>query len=369
MLIVAHLDMDAFFASIEERDKPYLKGLPISVGSDPDGGKGRGVVSTANYAARKYGIGSALPITRAWKYSQEAKERGEPECIFITPHHGKYGKVSRKVFAIVRKHVKNIEQVSVDEAYLDLSFCGDMQEAEKLAQAIQKEIFKKEKLTCSLGVAPSKLVAKIASDFNKPNGITVVREEAIEDFLAPLPIRRIPGIGPKTAARLARLRIKQVGDVRMFSREDLVKRLGKWGDDLYDRVRGIDTRTVQTKRSTAKSVGVHDTFAEDTLDLKVLMCVLREVSEEVFRRFTSDGFVSFRTVVITVRFSDFETHTRSVTLKDEMETEDELERQAMKLLLPFLDMQKNPQKKKIRMIGLRVEKLSKEVRYRQGVLL
>ncbi|PCI30103.1 DNA polymerase IV [Candidatus Wolfebacteria bacterium] len=369
MPIIAHLDMDAFFASIEERDKPYLKGLPISVGSDPDGGKGRGVVATANYAARKYGIGSALPITRAWKFSEDAKRRGEPECIFITPHHGKYGKVSSKIFAIVRKHVKSVEQVSVDEAYLDFSHCRNMRDAERLAKKIQSEIKKQENLTCSLGIAPSKLVAKIASDIKKPYGITSVNKEDVESFLEPLPIRAIPGIGPKTAQSLMRLSIRKVGDIRKFSRESLIKRLGKWGSDLYDRARGIDSRTIQTKKDVAKSVGVHDTFMEDTLALRTLMKSIKDIVDEVYSRFKADGFVSFRTVVITVRFSDFETFTRSLTVKVEMETERELERQAIKLLLPFMDRQENPHKKNIRMLGLRVEKLSQQIKYHQGVLL
>jgi len=354
--IIAHLDMDAFFASVEEREKPFLKGKPLVIGSDPTGGKGRGVVSTASYAARKYGVHSALPISKAWEKCEEARKRGEPTCVFIAPGMGKYSAASREVFTLVQTYVPNIQQVSVDEAYLDLTFVGSFKKAKDLAEVIQKTIKRKTKLTCSIGIGPNKLIAKIASDIKKPYGLTVVTPGKVDRFLEPLPLRAIPGIGPKAYAQLGRRGVKTVGEAKKISWQELGKMFGKWGFGMYEKLRGIDERELE-ESVERKSIGKHYTFMEDTRDMEAVFTLLREQIREILQELEHKSFTSFRTVVLTVRFSDFTTKSRSLTLVAPLTTAKELELKAIKLALPFFDRKDNPKKEAIRLIGLRIEKL------------
>ncbi len=212
MRLIGHLDMDAFFAAIEARDHPELTGKPVVVGADPKGGRGRGVVATANYAARRYGIHSAMPISQAWKASEAARRRGLPEAAFVRGSHRRYSEVSVRIMAILHQFAPVVEEASIDEAYFDLSFAGSVDAAMEICRQIKAEIKAREDLTASIGLGPNKLVAKIASDFQKPDGLTVVRAEEAEDFLAPLPVRKIPGIGPKTERFLAGMGVKTVQD-------------------------------------------------------------------------------------------------------------------------------------------------------------
>jgi nucleotidyltransferase/DNA polymerase involved in DNA repair len=361
MKIIAHIDLDAFFASVEEREKPWLKGLPIVVGADPLGGEGRGVVSTANYKAREYGVGSALPITKAWKLCESARERGEPACAFIVPKFGKYEIASREVFEIVGKYTDVVQKTSVDEAYLDFSKCKSYRRAVEVARSLKSEIQEKTKLVASIGIGSNKMIAKIASDFQKPDGLTVVSPRQVEKFLAPLPVRKIPGIGPKTATSLQKIGVTTVADLRKIPWGTLEKRFGKLGFDLYEKSWGRGSSDIGGMVD-AKSVGEHETFMEDTKDMRFVSLRLDSLSKDIFRRLQAekgaDNIRCFRTVVLTVRFSDFETIQRSITSKEAMCTERELNRQALKLLLPFFERKENPRKKAIRMIGLRVEKLS-----------
>ncbi len=185
MRIIGHLDMDAFFAAIEERDHPELKGRPVVVGADPAGGQGRGVVSTANYPARVYGIHSAMPISTAWKLAEAARRRGRPATVFVRGSHRKYGEVSARIMAILHHYAPVVEEASIDEAYFDLSFTGSFEAAAALARQIKAAILGQERLTGSIGIGPNKMVAKIASDFQKPDGLTLVTAEEAEAFLAP----------------------------------------------------------------------------------------------------------------------------------------------------------------------------------------
>ncbi|NIT04075.1 DNA polymerase IV, partial [Candidatus Saccharibacteria bacterium] len=315
MRIIGHLDMDAFFAAIEERDNPQFAGLPIAVGADPKGGRGRGVVSTANYKARKYGIYSATPISHAWKLSQKAKKKGEPEVVFLPVNMKRYVEVSRKVMEVVRRLVPKAEQVSVDEAYFDLSFCGSYKKALKLCEKIKREIKEKEKLTASIGVGPNKLVAKIASDLKKPDGLTLVKESQVEDVLSPLSVSKIPGVGPKTAAKLKAMDISTIGELRKVTKQELAELFGKWGVDIFEKSRGRDSSPVLEVKPKAKSIGEQETFAEDTKDPGVIFSRLKSLSRDVIRRFHDSEFRNFRTVTVTVRLSGFETRTRSRTLE------------------------------------------------------
>ncbi len=369
MRIIGHLDMDAFFASVEERERPYLRGQPIAVGSDPQGGKGRGVVSTANYPARAYGVRSATPISKAWELSEQARKAGKPPVVFITPHFRIYEAVSRAVMAIVALHLKGtqttlftadppaLEQVSVDECYVDLSFAGSFKKAEAIAVHIKKKIAKKERLSCSIGIGSNKLIAKIASDFRKPDGLTVVYPDFVEGFLSPLAVRKIPGIGPKAEEKLARVRVRTVSDGRKLSEEKLRGMFGKWGQELFLKFRGEDNSPVVVEAPTAKSIGEQETLPEDSLNMKILFPYLERQAKNLLSYMVRDGFKEFRTIVLTVRFSDFETVSRSRTLEFSTGSAEVLRQHVTQMFFPFLDKRENPKKKKVRLLGVRIEKL------------
>lgn len=355
--IIAHIDMDAFFAAIEERDRPKFKGFPIVIGADPKDGKGRGIVSTANYEARKFGIHSAMPISTAWRLAKEGERMGFLQTIFLAGDYEKYGKVSGEVMEILRSYAAHLEQASIDEAYLDLSHLGNFSNAAKTAEDIKNKIRKEERLTASIGIGPNKLISKIASDFKKPNGLTIVLPEEAEKFLEALPVRKIPGIGPKTEEALLKLKVKSVKDLKLFTEEELESRFGKWGAGLYSKIRGMDDSPL-IEEWEAKSIGEQQTFEEDTLDTKFLLERLISISREVFLRFKKDGFKYFQTVAITVRFADFTTYTRAHTFKKQTSRVEELEFEAVKLFMPFLDSRSNKNRKKIRLVGVRVERLA-----------
>lgn len=357
MRLIAHVDMDAFFAAIEERDTPSLRGLPLVVGADPRGGRGRGVVSTANYRAREYGIHSALPISRAWGCSQAAVRQGKPPAVFLPVDMDRYARVSARVMAILRRFAPVVEPASIDEAYLDLSAAGSYAEAERCCRAIKRAIVEEERLTASVGLGPNKLVAKIASGLHKPDGLTVVPEEAVETVLAPLPVRAIPGIGPKTEAALAQRGIRLVRDLRRCPRAELEALFGKRGLDFYEEARGRDDAPVSEAREV-RSIGEQETFDRDTRDPLRLGERLTGMCGDVMERLRAEGFASFRTVVLTVRFADFETLSRSCTLRVPTDSRTALTAEAMKLLMPFLDRRENPGRKPIRLLGVRVEKLA-----------
>jgi len=370
--IIGHIDMDAFFASVEERDNPRLKGLPIVVGADPAPEQvrygagpnaqivwqatGRGVVSTANYKAREYGIHSALPISTAWRLSQKAKAQGKPEAIFIVPDFYKYSFPSRKIMEILHRHSSLVEQASIDEAYFDLSQAGSYQKAESISRKIKKEIQKKEKLIASIGIGHNKLIAKIASDMQKPDGLTVVTEDAVEEILNPLSIRKIPGIGPKTEARFNRRGIYKIKDLKKYTLAQMEEVLGKWGADLYYKVRGIDESPLEEEWER-KSIGEQETFQEDSLDFNFVFKRMEALTESVFRTFNHGNFKTFKTITITVRFSDFDTRNRSHTLIKSDKLLKVIKVEAIKLLMPFFDARENPRNKKIRLIGVRIEKM------------
>jgi DNA polymerase IV (DinB-like DNA polymerase) len=350
--------MDAFFAAIEERDHPEFQGLPIVVGADPAQGQGRGVVSTANYAARKYGIHSALPISTAWRLSERAKAQGKPGAVFLGVNHRRYREVSARIMTLVRRHSPLVEEASIDEAYFDLSDAGSFDRAAAICRQIKKEIQDQERLTASIGLGPNKLVAKIASDFQKPDGLTVVTPEEAEGFLAPLPVRQIPGIGPKAEQRLARQGLRIVRDLKKFSPGELQGWFGKWGPELYERIRGRHEAPLREEYEP-KSVGEQETFGVDTRDLQFLFDRLLHMCRHVRQRLLAEGFKTCRTVVVTVRFADFATHSRSQTLAAATPSLERLQFTAMKLFMPFLDRRENPRRQLIRLLGVRLEKLER----------
>jgi DNA polymerase IV (DinB-like DNA polymerase) len=360
MRIIAHVDMDAFYAAVEEGLDPALRALPVVVGADPKEGRGRGVVMTANYKARAFGIRSALPISRAWRLAEAARRRGEPATVFIRPNMPLYREVSARIMRLLERHADAFEEASIDEAYLDVSSVDNFAAARELVIRLKQEIRESEGLGCSVGIAPNKLVAKIASGRQKPDGLTVVEPDQVIDFLGPLPIRVIPGIGPKSEHFLHEQNLRAVEDLRRVPESTLVEWFGKWGAGLFEKVRGIDDSEVSNEW-TRKSLGEQETFEQDTRDQAIVMEHLDRMAERIVATLRKKEFKGFRTVTVTVRFADFQTTHRSHTPKDGIRIDDDglarLKEVALKLIRPFFDARENPRAKAFRLIGLRVEKL------------
>ncbi len=340
--IILHVDLDAFFAAVEERQHPEYQGKPIIVGANPKEGKGRGVVSTANYIARQYGIHSGMPISKAWKKC--------PNGIFLPVNMPLYEKVSKSIMDILRAHADKFEQVSIDEAFLDISKrVQDFDQARAFAILLKEKIYEKEGLTCSIGIGPNKLIAKIASDFQKPDGLTVVKPEEVKDFLAPLDVQKIWGIGPKTAEKMAKLGIKTIGELAKYPVEKLIKEFGKLGYEFHKMAQGIDESEVE-ERQIIKSVGREHTFESDTKDEELIYNVLSELTEEVWKEIKNQ--FCFRTVTVKIRYADFETHTHAKTLPSYTDKKEDIITISKELIKPFLRSEKA-----IRLIGVRVSNL------------
>lgn len=344
MRIILHIDLDAFYASVEERDKPELRGKPIVVGADPKGGHGRGVVSTASYAARKFGVRSGLPISIAYRKC--------PNCIFLPVNMDKYINESIECQKIFRKYADAFEIGGIDEFYLDISQrCKTYKEAESLAKEIQRELKEKRGLTCSIGIAPNKLVAKIAADKNKPNGSTLVRENYVLDFLAPLDVSELMGVGPKTKAVLNELDLHTIKDIRKISKQQLIEWFGKFGSLLYDEAHGIDESPI-VEEWEAKSIGRQVTFEKDTKDKKKILETLTEIVNDTIKQVKGEK-KSYKTITIKVRYEDFYTTSKAKTLPLAVNDEKTAQLIARELLLPFLK-----DSRKVRLIGFSVSKFS-----------
>jgi DNA polymerase IV (archaeal DinB-like DNA polymerase) len=360
MRIIVHVDMDAFYAAVEERIDPGLRNLPVVVGADPKEGKGRGVVMTANYKARVFGIHSALPISRAWRLAEAARQRGEPDTVFIQPKMPLYREVSARVMQIMQGYADRLEEASIDEAYLDVSSLGSFAEARERMFALKTEIRVREGLGCSVGIAPNKLIAKIASGRQKPDGLTVVDPAEELQFLDPLPVRIIPGIGPKSERFLHEKNLTTVEELRDVPESVLVEWFGKWGKNLFEKARAIDDSEVSNEW-TRKSLGEQETFAENTRDSSLVRERLDRMAERIIAKLKTKDFKGFRTVTVTVRFGDFQTTNRSHSVKEGVTIDDgalsRLREAAASLIQPFFDGRENPRGKTFRLIGLRVEKL------------
>src|SRR5262245_3110259 len=337
MRSILHVDMDAFYASVEQLDHPEYKGKPVIVGADPKGGKGRGVVAACSYEARKFGVRSALPISRAWKLC--------PDGVYVRPRMDRYVEVSRQVMEVFRRYTDLVEPLSIDEAFLDITGSVRlMGPANQIASAIKKEIKETTGLNASVGLAPNKFLAKIASDLKKPNAFVVVNDGEIETFLRDLPISRLWGVGPKTEQRLREMGLKTIGDVAAVSRELLVRSLGGLGEHLFQLSHGKDDREV-VPNWEPKSVGTETTFHEDTADRELLLATILELADHVAARLRKDGYRA-RKVTLKLRYSDFETHTKQQSLKRAVATGEEIAQVARGLFASF------PMKKKIRLIGV-----------------
>jgi len=337
---IIHLDMDAFYASVEQADNPDLKGKPVIVG----GSSMRGVVSAASYEAREYEIHSAMPIAQAMKLC--------PHGVFLPVRMQRYKEISSRVFAIFEKYTPLVEPLSLDEAFLDVTGSGRLfGTAEEIARQIRREVFAETGLTVSAGVAASKLVAKIASDINKPDGLTIVPAGKEAEFLAPLPIKRLWGAGRKTQEALGMLGVKTIGDIAGLSLELLEQKFGKHGISLHRAAHGQDERDVETEHET-KSVGHEYTFDNDLLELQTIRRELLELAVMVAKRLRRYKFGG-RTITLKVKYFDFRQITRSVTITAPTADGKRIYEEVLQLLKKT-DAGKNP----IRLLGISVSGLT-----------
>jgi DNA polymerase-4 len=302
-VIVAHLDLDAFFAAVEELESPELRSKPLVVGGDPHG---RGVVATANYAARTFGIHSAMSCAEALRRC--------PQAVFVQPRKRLYSEYSRAVWSAVREVVPTVERTGMDEGYLDVGeIVADFGRARAVAEAVQAAVRGATSLTGSLGVASCKVVAKIASDRRKPGGLTVVPAGREGWFLAPFDVRRLPGVGPRAEERLRRARVQTIGDLAALGDEQLRAVLpGKLGPLLRDRALGIDPRPLELSSETV-SISAEETFPRDVAEVERLQEELRRLSQHVAERLVASGQAG-RTVTTKVRYPDFSIRSRSTSL-------------------------------------------------------
>jgi DNA polymerase-4 len=313
---ILHLDMDAFYAAVEQRDRPELRGQPVIIGADPQGGRGRGVVSTASYEARRFGVGSAMAISQAYRLC--------PQGVYIFPDMDKYAQESREIMDILRRFTDLVEPISIDEAFLDVTgsrraLGSGLAIARALKQAVQRE----RSLTASVGLATCKLVAKVASDMQKPDGLVVVPPGTEAAFLAPLPVRRLWGVGPKTEEQLAKLGVVTIGQVAALDPARLERRIGHHGHELQQLARGVDDRPVLADAGEAKSLGAEHTFGVDTSDLERLRRTLLDLADGVARRLRHNGYRA-RTVTLKYRDETFRTLTRAQSLADPTDAGDRL---------------------------------------------
>ncbi len=339
---IIHVDMDAFYASIEQRDNPALRGKPVIVG----GGRKRGVVSAASYEARAHGVRSAMPIAKAQKLC--------PNGVFLPVRMARYVEVSRRIMKALLDFTPLVEPVSLDEAFLDVTGTERLfGTPEQVGLKIKDRIRRETSLTASVGIASNKFLAKLASDFKKPDGFFIIRDAEKEAFLAPLPVTKLWGVGEAMAKALETLGVRTVGQLRDVPLEMLRRRFGKWAEDLHNLAHGLGSRAVHPD-SDAKSIGAETTFEEDTDDADFLERALLDLSEDVGWRLREAGLHA-RTVTLKARFSDFRTITRAATLPEATNTTLDIYRTAAALMRT-----KVPPGEPLRLVGVTVSHLSSQ---------
>lgn len=338
---IIHIDMDAFYASVEQRDFPDYRGKPVIVGGSPEG---RGVVAAASYEARKFGVHSAMPSARAVRLC--------PEAIIVKPRFGVYREVSNRIREIFFEFTDKVEPLSLDEAYLDVTENHkDIPSGTLIARAIKQRINDETRLTASAGVSFNKFLAKIASDLDKPDGLAVITPEEAEHFLEDLPVGRFHGVGEATEKKMHALGIKTGRDLKQWSEIDLVERFGKTGRFYYRIVRGIDNRKVKSNR-IRKSFGKERTFSEDVDDMNWIRNFLAELAEKI-----SEGMkrkrIAGKTVTLKVRYDDFETITRSISFSHYIDSGGDISSAAVKLL-----KETEVGNRKVRLLGITLSNLN-----------
>lgn len=340
------MDMDAFFASVEQLDNESFRGKPVVVGADPKGGRGRGVVSTASYEARQYGIHSALPISKAYRLC--------PEAIFVRPRGSRYSEISLKIMETLGHFSPFVEQVSIDEAFLDCTGTSAIfGRAEQLGRRIKEEIFTTTGLQASVGIASCKSIAKIASDLQKPDGLTICPFGDEKDFLALLPVKKLWGAGPKTVSHLNAAGFETIGDIADYPLKDLERLMGKTGIHLWHLANGVDDRQVESV-SMRKSYSEEITFEKDIDDDEIILQAFLNISDKLSRRIRRDN-VRARTITLKIRLEGFETYTRSFTYPNSFHDMFSIRDTATKLYDNF-----NRMNKRIRLVGIGISNLVME---------
>ncbi|HKV25937.1 MAG TPA: DNA polymerase IV [Candidatus Acidoferrum sp.] len=338
---ILHVDMDAFFVSVELLERPELRGKPVIVGGGPNQ---RGVVTSASYEARKFGVHSAIPLRTAGRLC--------PNGVFLDGHHEKYGEWSDRVAAILAKFSPIVEMVSIDEAYLDLAGTERLHGPPfAAADRLLREVTAKTGLPCSGGLAATRLLAKVASDQSKPRGLVWVAPGQEARFLAPLPVGKIPGIGDVTERALRALGIETVEQLAAAPREKLEKIFGKWGEALYRKARGADSYEFVID-AEPKSISHNHTFGEDTNDLDALHAMLSHLSQKACKRLREAGMAT-RTLTLTIRYTGFDTHTRARTLPEPTQLDSDIFRTFQRLFAEHRDTGR-----KIRLLGVALSGLS-----------
>jgi len=345
-LDILHADIDSFFASVEQIEYPSYRNQPVIVGADPMNGNGRGVVSTASYEARKFGIRSAMPISKAFSIC--------PNGIFVKPDMSLYSHYSERVMNIFKKYSPSVEQISIDEAFIDVSGVSKLfGDAVSIAQKIRDDVKKETSLTVSVGIASNKACAKIASDINKPDGLTVCPLGMERDFISDLDITRLWGVGKKYADKLRNIGINTIGEIANRRCEEIVSMFGSNGFRIWMLSNGIDGDSV-SESDEIKSISKEYTFQEDTDSAELLTSTIRSMADYVTRD-ARRHLLRYKTVSIKLRFSDFTTITRSETLSEYSDDYITAKKSAEKLL------RANASFRKIRLIGLSISNFSDDV--------
>jgi DNA polymerase-4 len=341
---IIHIDMDAFYASVEQRDRPELKGKPVIVGGDPNS---RGVVAACSYEARKFGIHSAMPSSRAYKLC--------PHAVFLRPRFDVYRSVSNDIREIFQEYTDIVEPLSLDEAFLDVTKNKrEITSATLIAQEILKKIYEKTgQLTASAGVSFNKFLAKVASDFNKPNGITVITPDDATDFIDKLPIRKFFGVGKVTEEKMHNLGIKTGADLKKMDKERLINIFGKAGNYFYNIAQGIDNRPVETEW-IRKSIGKETTFSEDIDDKEQMIEILTQLAVKIENILKRDGREGM-TVTLKVKYFDFQSITRRITVSEPIADADII----MKYVSSLLDNTEAGMKK-VRLLGISISNFTDE---------
>ena len=345
--MILHIDMDAFYASVEIRDQPELTGLPVVVGGSP---QGRGVISAASYPARRFGVHSAMSSAQALRLC--------PDLVFIRPRMDHYAKISKQIRDIFFQFTSLVEPIAFDEAFLDVSGCERLfGDAVSIAQQIKQQIFDEAGLVASAGVAPNKFLAKVASDLEKPDGLTVVNPQRVQEFLDPLPIKRIWGVGKVTEQKFNRMGIRYVRDLRQLTIDVMKTKFGIHSEHFYKLSRGLDTRPVVPDRH-AKSISHETTFGNDIYSVENLVAWVLELSDQVARRMRRYDIVG-KTINLKIRFSNFETMTRAKTIQTASHCSRTLSQAAESLLRTTLAPHGESELNRgIRLLGMGVGNLS-----------
>lgn len=343
--LIAHIDMDSFYASAEMKRHPDIAEMPVIIGADPKDGRGRGVVVSCNYAARRFGVRSAMPISEAWRLC--------PQACYLRPDFEYYETLSAEVMQLIRTRVARFEQVSIDEAFIDLTgVVTSVEDAEEWVRRLKAEMRAATGLTCSIGLAVNKSAAKIATDLHKPDGVTTIPPDETKERLGPLQATVIPGVGAKTAVALRELGVKTVGDLQRLDIDLVKRRLGRTGIWLWEVANGMEREDVAEHE--LKSLSTERTFEEDTGDWTLVESVARELATELASRAES-AHLLFRRAGIKVRFRGFETHTREARLATFSRDGEVLAKEVLSLLRQF-----RSGTRPVRLVGIRISELKRE---------